>query len=105
TVDAKSGKSPPYFFRPEQDGTTRIAKDLKKAREDGGEPTSVIIALGTNFKEDMAENGAAYARSNMEPMVNELRKQGYKGEIIWIGRPTNPDDMTDGGEKIRRFDR
>lgn len=92
SVDAKSGKSPTYFF----DRVEKLVKEHK--------PDTIVIALGTNYREDGDGKTQGMVDAQVKGLVKRLRAAGSKAEIVWIGPPSIRQDGADGGASLRTFD-
>jgi hypothetical protein len=92
SVDAKSGKSPTYFFG-------RVEKLVKEHK-----PDTIVIALGTNYREDGDGKTQGMVDAQVKGLVKRLRAAGSTAEIVWVGPPSLRQDGADGGAALRTFD-
>lgn len=94
SVDAKSGKSPTWFF----DRVETLVKEHK--------PDTIVIALGTNYREDGDGKTQGMVDAQVKGLVKRIRATGSKAKIVWVGPPTlrKDEEGPRRGVALRTFD-
>lgn len=92
TVDAKSGVSPTYYF-------DRIEKLVREKN-----PDTIVIALGTNYREDGDGKTQGMVNAQVQGLVKRIRATGSTAQIIWVGPPRGRADGADDGRSLQVFD-